>query len=172
MANARRHPQVVSLNEIDARNIGMGSKFGASTKQLGLATGARSIGCSWYEVSPGKAAFPHHFHCANEESLFVLEGEGTMRIGKETVAVRSGDYITFAIGPESAHQLRNTGSSPLRYLCFSTIHTAEIVGYPDSKKIGAMAAPSMEAALRGADWVRFLVFEGDSVGYYDGEDVG
>jgi hypothetical protein len=29
----------------------------------------------------------------------------------------------------------------------------------------------MEAALRGGDWVRFLVFEGDSVGYYDGEDV-
>jgi uncharacterized cupin superfamily protein len=80
----------------------MGSKFGAATKQFGLATGARSIGCSWYEVSPGKAAFPHHFHCAKEESLFVLEGEGRMRVGKETVTVRSGDYVTFAIGPESA----------------------------------------------------------------------
>jgi len=68
-------------------------------------------------------------------------------------------------------KLRNTGSSPLRYLCFSTLHTAEIVAYPDSKKVGAMTAPSMEAALRGGDWVRFLAFEGGSVGYYDGEDV-
>ncbi len=78
----------------------------------------------------------------------------------------------FAIGPESAHQLRNTGSSPLRYLCFSTLHTAEIVAYPDSKKVGAMAAPSTEAALRGGDWVRFPAFEGGEVGYYDDADVG
>ena len=35
-----------------------------------------------------------------------------------------------------------------------------------------MAAPSMEAELRGGDWVRFLDFEGNSVGYYDGEDIG
>ena len=95
-----------------------------------------------------------------------------MRIGDETVAVGAGDYITFPVGPQAAHQLRNTGSSPLRYLCFSTLHTAEIVGYPDSKKVGALAAPSMEAAFSGGHWVRFLAFEGSSVGYYDGEDVG
>lgn len=172
MANARRHPRVINLNEVEARDISMGSKFGTATKQLGLPTGARGIGCSWYEVPPGKAAFPRHFHCANEESLFVIEGEGALRIGDETVPVGAGDYISFPVGPQAPHQLRNTGSSPLRYLCFSTLHSAEIVGYPDSKKVGALAAPSMEAAFSGGHWVRFLAFEGSSVGYYEGEDIG
>ena len=172
MADERRHAQVVNLTEVESRSIGMGSKFGASIKQIALPTGARGIGCSWYEVPLGKAAFPHHFHCANEEAIFVLDGEGTMRIGNDTVAVRSGDYITFPIGPQSAHQLRNTGTQALRYLCLSTMSTAEVVGYPDSKKIGAAAAPSMNAALIGEGWVRFLAFEGTSANYYDGEDVG
>lgn len=150
----------------------MGSKFGASMKQLAAPTGARGIGRSWYEVPPGKAAFPHHFHCANEEAIFVLDGEGAMRIGDETVVVRSGDYITFPVGPQSAHQLRNTCRNALRYLCFSTLSTAEVVGYRDSKKVGALAAASLSAALKGEHWVRFLAAEGTSLNYYDGEDVG
>jgi uncharacterized cupin superfamily protein len=172
MTETRRHSQVVNLSELEGRTIGAGSKFGAMMKHLGFATGSHRIGCTWYEVPPGRAAFPHHFHCSNEESLFVLEGEGTLRIGDDTVAVRSGDYLTFPIGPKFAHQLRNTGNGPLRYLCFSTLSGAEVVGYPDSKKVGALAAPSIEAALKGEHWVRLLAFEPSKVGYYDGEEVG
>jgi uncharacterized cupin superfamily protein len=75
------------------------------------------------------------------------------------------------IGPNYAHQLRNAGEHVLRYLCFSTMNTAEVVGYPDSKKVGAMAGPSMEAALKGETWVRVLTFEPSKVGYYDGEEI-
>jgi uncharacterized cupin superfamily protein len=171
MAEARRNPQVANLDELESRTIGAGSKFGATMKHLGFATGSKAIGCTWYQVAPGKAAFPRHFHCANEESLFVLEGEGTFRIGDHIVAVRAGDYVTMPIGPRYAHQLRNTGNAVLRYLCFSTMNTAEVVGYPDSKKVGAMAAPSMEAALKGETWVRVLTFEPSKVGYYDGEEI-
>src|SRR2546427_13010010 len=78
-----------------------------------------------------------------------LEGEGSARIGDATVRLRAGDYVTFPTGPESAHILTNTGAGPLRYLCFSTLPTTEVVGYPDSKKIGAMAAASSEAAVSG-----------------------
>src|SRR6185503_12001505 len=98
------------------------------------------------EVEPGRAAFPHHFHCVNEESIYVLEGEGALRIGKDTVAVKAGDYVTFPTGPDFAHQLKNTGTQNIRYLRFSTLSSAEVVGYPDSKKIGAAGAPSYEAA--------------------------
>jgi uncharacterized cupin superfamily protein len=171
MAKERRNPKVVNIDEVEARKMGAGTKFGATMKHLGFATGAKGIGCTWYEVDPGKAAFPRHFHCVNEESLFVLDGEGTLRIGDENVNVRAGDYVTMPIGPEYSHQLRNTGSGVLRYLCFSTLTTADVVGYPDSKKVGAMAAPSMDAALKGQHWVRVLTFEPSQVGYYDGEEI-
>lgn len=172
MSQQRRHPQVVNLDEVESRTQSTGARFGGTSKGLTAPTGAKGIGCSYYEIDPGRAAFPFHFHCANEESLFVLEGEGTMRIGKVTVSVRAGDYVTFPIGPDYAHQLKNTGSAKLKYLCFSTMSTAEVVGYPDSKKIGAAAAPSYEVAMRGGHWLRFIGFQSSTAGYFDGEDVG
>lgn len=170
MSDKRRHAQVVHVDEAPARSVEHGSKFAARMRHLGVATGAKQLGCTMYEVPAGKTAFPRHFHCQNEESLFVLEGEGTLRLGEDTVALRSGDYVTFAVGPEHAHQLVNTGSGILRYLCFSTLSSAEVVGYPDSKKIGAMATPSLDAARRGEFWVRHVSFESSAAGYYDGEE--
>jgi uncharacterized cupin superfamily protein len=169
MAQPRRHPNVVNVAEVDGQPMGNGKRFSAIAKRLGAATAGLGLGCSSYEVEPGKTAFPRHFHCANEEALFVLDGEGTLRIGGESVPVRAGDYVTLPTGPAAVHQLVNTGTAALRYLAISTMLTAEVVGYPDSKKIGAWASPSVEAALRGERWVRLIAEESSGVGYYDGE---
>jgi uncharacterized cupin superfamily protein len=161
----RRHANVVNVAELDARSFEKGTRFALANKALARATGAKGIGCSWYEVPPGRAAFPHHYHCANEESLFVLEGTGRLRIGADEVAVGPGDYATFPVGPAHAHQLVNTGAGPLRYLCFSTMLGTEVAGYPDSGKIGAMSyTPD------GQPVVRLMVRETSGVDYYDGED--
>jgi uncharacterized cupin superfamily protein len=167
----RRHPKIVNLDELDARDTTKGRRFGARVKPLGAAAGARGVGASWYEVEPGRAAFPHHFHCANEEAVFVLEGAGTLRLGEERLEVRAGDWVTLPVGPEHPHQLINTGATVLRYLCLSTLIPTEIAGYPDSKKIGALAAASREEALKGQHWVRLLAREGSSLDYYDGEET-
>jgi uncharacterized cupin superfamily protein len=60
--------------------------------------------------------------------------------------------------------LLNTGSTPLRYLCFSTRILTEVVGYPDSQKIGALSYSDSGEAL-----VRIMVRESSAVDYYDGE---
>ncbi|HXX70291.1 MAG TPA: cupin domain-containing protein [Polyangiaceae bacterium] len=169
----RRHPNVLNLSEAPSRSQEKGSKFGFVGKNLGQATGATGIGCSWYEVLPGRAAFPSHYHCANEEALYVLEGEGTLCVGKDTVALHAGDYVTFPPGPAHTHKLTNTGAVPLRYLCMSTLKGgAEVVGYPDSNKIAAVGVP---AGWRFPEpgWVRLIVrADTSSLDYYDGEDVG
>jgi len=167
----RRHPNVVNVSEVEGRNFEQGTRFGGVQKAVGRAGGGRAIGCSWYDIPPGRAAYPFHFHTANEEALYVLEGEGALRLGDATVKVGAGDWIAFPVGPEAAHQLRNTGSTPLRYLCLSTMNNVEVVGYPDSKKVGAVAMPP--GAKRGdPPWLRILRNEGGDVGYYDGEDAG
>lgn len=164
----RRHPNVVNLEDVAPLAMQKGTRFGMRTRRLGTATGAAGLGCSWYEVEAGRSAFPRHFHCANEESLFVLEGEGTLRLGDAEVSVRAGDYVTLPVGPTHAHELVNTGTAPLRYLCFSTLHTVEVVGYPDSKKVAALAAPDHTS---GKLWVREIFRSASAVDYYDGEDV-
>lgn len=170
--STRRHPQVVNLEEVEARSSSKGTRFGYSTKALGAATGSQGIGCSYFEQPPGRAAFPRHWHGANEEAMFVLEGEATVQIGDRKIAVRAGDWVTFLVGPDGAHQVVNTGTTPLRYLALSTLKTPEVVGYPDSGKLGASTAPSIDAARAGQPWLRHLGRQKDMVDYYDGEDVG
>ena len=82
--------------------------FGARMRRLGDAVGAKAFGCSYYEIDPGKMAFPFHFHIANEESILVVAGTGTMRIGEDEVAVRGGDS---ALLVELANELQNVALS-------------------------------------------------------------
>jgi len=160
---SERHPHIVNVAELEPdRNVDRAPKFACRGKSLGGATGARGIGCTWYEVPPGRAAFPFHFHCANEEAMFVLEGEGTLRLGADTRPIKAGDYVTFPTGPDLAHQIINSGQAPLRYLALSTMVPVEVVGYPDSNKFGTWAA-----SPAGKLWQRSLFR--DSLDYYDGE---
>jgi uncharacterized cupin superfamily protein len=168
----RRHPSVVNVTELEGQTLSKGTRFGATRRSLGHAAGATKIGCTHYEVPPGKTAFPFHYHCVNDEALYVLEGEGTLRMGDAKVAIRAGDWINVPTGPAHAHQLINSGTTTLKYLCMSTLSSAEIAVYPDSKKVGAMAGASYGQAIKGELWTRTLAREGTSLDYYDGEDVG
>jgi uncharacterized cupin superfamily protein len=135
-----RHPNVTNVDELEwEAGMTHGTRFASKTKHLAAKTAAKSIGCTLYEVDPGKRAFPMHAHMANEEAIYILEGEGTMRIGESQVPVRAGDYVAFPPGPQSAHQLINTSSAPLRYLCMSTMRGPEVALYPDSGKVGVRA---------------------------------
>ena len=63
-----------------------------------------------------------------------------------------------------AHQLINDGSEPLVYLAISTSHKCEVVGYPDSKKVAAMAGVAWDKP-----WIRQIWREGETVDYWEGE---
>ena len=62
----------------------------------------------------GASTTPHH-HPRTEEIYYVLTGSAQMRIGDETRAVGPGDAI--AIPPGAVHQITNTGSEVLKFLC-------------------------------------------------------
>lgn len=165
----RRHPHVINVDEADMRPMSKGSKFGSEIRLLGHGAGAHGLGCNHFTVQPGRSAFPRHFHSAIEEALFILEGTGTLALGEERVEVRAGDWVTMPVGPEHAHRLDNTSEAPLRYLCISTHARVDVVGYPDSKKLGVFASGSDD--FLAPKWVRTFVREGESLDYYDGEDV-
>jgi uncharacterized cupin superfamily protein len=168
--SARRHPQVVNVDEVEPMERSRG-RFGATAKRLGANAGAKRIGFSWMELQPGKTSFPFHFHTGIEEGIFILSGTGEMRIGTDKVAVRAGDYVAFPAGPDFAHQLTNDSQQPLQYLVFSDMNTTDICGYPDSKKFAFGALPDPTSWPNGM-WVRKLIRDQESVDYYDGEDTG
>jgi uncharacterized cupin superfamily protein len=147
-----------SLAACEEQNLDEGG-FAFRRKRLGAAAGGTGIGVSWFELQPGQKAFPHHFHLANEEAVFILEGEGVVRLGDEEHRVRAGDYLAFPPGPP-AHQISNRSEAPLRFLALSTMLEPEIAVYPDSKKLGVLSRRHGIVSVHR---------QGDAVDYYEGE---
>jgi len=144
-------------------------KFRYRRKAFTAPTGMERLGASIYELEPGASAFPRHYHCANEEAIFVLEGEGAIAIGEAQAQIRAGDFIALPRGQEHAHRVSNPSQQPLRYLCFSTMIEPDVAVYADSNKVGFFAGsapggPKEKRRLTG-------VFRRESeVGYFDGEE--
>lgn len=164
----RRHPHVVHVTEAAAREEARG-KFGYRAQRLGTEAGGRALGCSHFEVAPGKTAVPFHFHSNFEEALFILEGSGTLRIGGDEVAVRAGDYVALPPGPDAAHALTNTGTGALRYLAISgpaAPATLDICVYPDSHKVAYASGVDPLRGLRGPTWIMGLHKQQPPADYY------
>jgi uncharacterized cupin superfamily protein len=163
-----RKPSVVNVNDIEWGEQSHGHRFGHRRKQLGSAAGAERLGCSLYEIPPGRRAWPYHYHLANEEAIYVLEGSGTLRMGGEQVEISCGDYVALPVGPACAHQVTNTSDAPLRYLCLSTMVEPDVLVYPDSNKVGLFAGAAPGGARDKRTLQKYLSADAE-VGYYDGE---
>jgi uncharacterized cupin superfamily protein len=161
-----KSPRITNLAAVEFKPFPVPAKgaaadrFEARIASVGMAVGAQKLGYNVTAVPPGKRAFPFHCHRVNEEMFFVLEGEGEIRIGDSKHPIRKGDFIACPPGgPETAHQIINTGTTELRYLAVSTKMYPEIAEYPDSKKFGVL----------GDHGFRFLGRAEQSIDYWEGE---
>ena len=64
---------------------------------------------------PARRSTIAHFHRQTEEIYYIVSGSGAMRVGDEIRDVGPGDAV--AIPPGAMHQITNTGSDPLKFLC-------------------------------------------------------
>jgi uncharacterized cupin superfamily protein len=136
-------------------------------KQLGEAAEGELLGCSLYELPPGRKSWPYHYHTANEEALYVLAGTGRLRHDGESYDLRAGSYATFPAEASGGHRVVNDSDEPLRYLVVSTMNDPDLTVYPDSGKfgvyVGAPPGGRSERSLSG------YYNRDDDVDYWDGE---
>lgn len=160
-----RHKNVIRLSEVPSETMKVpeGSSFGGIRQRIGAAIGAKKLGYSFFTVPPGKAAFPFHLHHTNEEMIYILEGEGTLRLGKDEIPVLPGTFIACPPGAEHPHHLINTSTKDLRYLVASTMEYPDISEYPDSNKIGAYVTSPAGGGFRA------LYRKESNVSYFEGE---
>ena len=92
--------------------------------------GAERLGASLYEVEPGQANAPYHWHTANEEMLLVVAGRISLRTPKGTRELEAGEVVAFPRGERGAHQVVGAGDGPARYLIVSEMRGPEIVRLP------------------------------------------
>ena len=122
---------MIHIEDIPVFTETHGDDYEIRVKLLGAEAGGRDLGCMLHEIPAGKRSWPFHFHWANEEAIYVLSGRGTLRVSAGEFEVGPGDYLSFPVGPEYAHQMMNRGEETLRYLCFSTMTVPDIAEYPD-----------------------------------------
>lgn len=137
--------------------------------EIASRIGARKLGYNLTVVAPGKRNCPFHSHRAEEEMFFILEGTGELRYGDRRVPLRAGDFIACPTGgPETAHQIINTGDMEMRYLSVSTMAPIEICEYPDSGKFGVYEDLPEDADERRVRF-RHLARHEDTRDYWEGE---
>ena len=114
----------------------------------------------FYEIKPGKTAYPRHYHENNTECFYIISGEGVVKTLGDDISVRAGDAVVFPPGKEGEHKLINTGKDEiLRYIDFDTSILPDVIRYPDSGKVGVKE--------KNRDAIYFI--EEENVDYYTGE---
>jgi uncharacterized cupin superfamily protein len=96
------------------------------------------LGATVYELPPGGGG-AYHFHHGAEELLIVLRGRPTIRTADGERQLDEGDVVHFPVGPAGAHATRNGTDEPVRYVYVSNRVSPEVVEYPDTRQLSAMA---------------------------------
>ena len=153
----------MNLNDPDFDEPREVEGFRARRARLGRQLGSETLGLSLWELPPGQAAYPYHWHMTEEELLIVTEGEPSLRTPDGWRDLAEGEVVVFRRGEEGAHQLLNRTDATVRFLAFSTQPGPDLVIYPDSGKIGAYQR------LPEGGGFRELFRIADAVDYYEGE---
>ena len=112
-----------------------------------------------YEIPPLKSAFPYHYHHKNEETFYIISGQGILRTPEGEHTVSAGDLLFFPANPDGAHKLTNSSETEmLVYIDFDTSNEIDVTVYPDSGKIGIWGMG-----------INKLYPQSNNVDYYEGE---
>jgi uncharacterized cupin superfamily protein len=139
--------------------------FRSRRARIGYELGTELIGCSLWELPAGEAAYPYHFHYADEELVIVLTGRPTLRTPEGVRELEEGEALRFPLGEEGAHQIINRSEEPVTLLAVSSHGRPDVVVYPDSDKIG------VGERLPHGGGLRAFFKRGDRVGYFEGESL-
>ncbi|MDE9447621.1 cupin domain-containing protein [Xenorhabdus bovienii] len=155
---------VINLKNLTLKPWKQGEHYEGSDISFGQQLDLKHLGIAYNEVPKGKSSCPFHNHHSVDELFFILEGNGTYRFGSDEFPIEKGDVVGApAGGQETAHQIINTGSGPLRYLAMSANVSADVIEYPDSGKF--------QSVLKQQDGklFHFVGRLSSEVDYWDGE---
>lgn len=128
---SRHHLSAADIAAIDERLVvhPLNANGQRLTRTLGDLAGLANVGVHLVRIESGRDTTEYHFHHAEDEFLYVLEGRGIAEIDGETVEVGPGDFLGFPAGGP-AHTMRNPGPADLVYLMAGERRYGDVVDYP------------------------------------------
>jgi uncharacterized cupin superfamily protein len=115
-----RETEAVNLNRLEFDEVREHPGFTAGRARIGRRLGSRRLGASLWELPPGEAAYPYHFHLAEEELLVILSAEPTLRTPEGLRDLEEGEAIVFW---SAKGALTRSSTAPIRRFAFSPSQT-------------------------------------------------
>ncbi len=113
--------------------------------KLGDAAGLTQFGVNLMRLPPGQWTSQRHWHTAEDEFVWVLEGEVVLVTDEGEQVMRAGDCAGFPAGEPNGHHLQNRSDRDALLLeVGSRLPEADACDYPD---IDMLAEPGVAPYL-------------------------
>ena len=103
---------------------------GREKQALGYAAGLTQFGVNLTRLKPGAASALRHWHQAEDELIYMLEGELVLVENEGETVLRPGDAAGFKAGVANGHHLINRAARDAVYLEVGTRTARDHVEYP------------------------------------------
>jgi uncharacterized cupin superfamily protein len=99
------------------------------------AGGLTQFGAFLEIMNPGCRSSDKHWHRAEDEMVYVLDGVVTLCEGETETLLHPGDAATFRAGDPVGHYLVNRGDAPTRFLVVGTRAPVDKITYTERNLI-------------------------------------
>jgi uncharacterized cupin superfamily protein len=108
-----------------------GAVAGRHFRRLGDAAGITNFGVNLVRLEPGAYSSQRHWHTAEDEFLYVLEGTPTLVTDEGETVLRPGMAAGFPKGEANGHHLVNRTGATVLFLVVGDRPAEDDVFYPD-----------------------------------------
>ena len=105
------------------------------TEWISEAGGLTQFGALIETLPPGARSSIKHWHSAEDEMIYVLDGEITLIEGDTETLLRPGDAATFRASHPVGHYLENRSATATRCLTIGTRAPVDTITYPDHDRV-------------------------------------
>ncbi len=118
---------------------------GRSRKRVGEAAGLKNFGVNLTTLEPGAQSALRHWHSAQDEFVYVVQGELTLITNEGEQQLVAGEMAGFAAGVANGHHLVNRSGRPAVYLEVGDRTFPDRADYPDEDLV---CVPTAEGSRR------------------------
>lgn len=104
---------------------------GVTTCHLSDAGGLTQFGAYLQVLSPGGVTSHRHWHTAEDEFLYVLDGQVSVFDDDGAHVLNPGDAVCWRHGDPNAHHVKNLADRPARFLIAGSRVARDTCHYPD-----------------------------------------
>lgn len=108
---------------------------GKSRRALGDANGLTKFGVNLTDLEPGGVSALRHWHSAEDEFIYIIEGTPTLVTDAGEQQLAAGMCACFPANSGDAHRLENRSDALVRFLEVGNRSDGEEVRYPDDDMI-------------------------------------